>query len=181
MKYQKQLILILLSVIISSCTTVKLPSKEIQNNVTMIENEGMVIGAISIDKKYFVNGFYMYFATDGETDTSKYEAIIIIPPQGFTARYEPDMFDGNKAVHYFKIKKQSGNYKFFAKTQAYRSASGTTYLTKPLEFPFTIEKNKIKYIGEFYFQKESSYEPTDKSDRDLPKLKEMFPALVIKE
>ncbi len=147
----------------------------------MIGDEGMVIGAISIDKKYFVNGFYMYFAKDGETDESKFETITIVPPQGFSARYEPDMFDGNKAVHYFKIKKLSGNYKFLAKTQAYRSSTGTTYLTKPLEFPFTIEKNKIKYIGEFYFQKESSYDPTDKSERDLQKLKEMFPALVIEK
>ena len=47
--------------------------------------------------------------------------------------------------------------------------------------PFEIEKGKIKYIGEINCKRDQSYEINDKSERDIPKLKEMFPTINIEK
>ena len=181
MKKYNYLFLVLISINIISCTSVKLPSKEILNNLEMTNDEGIVIGAISIDKRNYANGVYLYFSKDDETDEKKVDKISIVPPQTFYVHYEPDLFDDYKAVHYFKVKKPKGKYTFYARRVVHHGVQQYTYLTYPINFPFEVESGKMKYIGEINFKKDETFEINDKSERDLNKLKEMFPTITIEK
>jgi ribosome-binding factor A len=55
------------------------------------------------------------------------------------------------------------------------------YASGRIDFPFEVEKGKIKYIGELNFTEDESFEANNKSERDLIKLKEMFPSLTIEK
>ncbi len=96
----------------------------------------------------------------------------------FYLHFKPDFFDKNKAIYYFKIEKPAGKYIFYGKQTIKNNFQYTSFETSKLIIPFEITNDKITYIGELYFKPET-YELTDKSDRDLNKLKEMFPLLEI--
>lgn len=174
-------ILILTCLLLSSCISVKLPSTEIPKNIEMSEDEGIVIGALSIDKKNYTNGAYFYYGIEGAEKGNKLDVISIIPPQTFYVHFEPDLFDGDKAVHYFKIKKPKGKYRFYARRTFKNGVQYAENMTYKLDIPFEIENGKIKYIGEINCKLDQSYEVNDKSERDLPKLKEMFPTINIEK
>ncbi|MGK4567883.1 hypothetical protein [Flavobacterium sp. 3HN19-14] len=52
----------------------------------------------------------------------------------------------------------------------------------PMNFAFHIEKGKVKYIGELYFNyQNNAVRLYDKRERDIPKFKENFPNLIIEQ
>lgn len=79
-----------------------------------------------------------------------------------------------------KLKNQKGNI-LFGRKVVHHGVQQYTYLTYPIDFPFEIQSGKIKYIGEINFKKDETFEINDKSERDLNKLKEMFPTLIIEK
>ena len=147
----------------------------------MSEEEGVVIGALTMDKHNYTNGASFYYGIAEAKKGDKLEAIRIVPPQTFYVHFEPDLFDGDKAVHYFKIKKPKGKYRFYARTTFKNGVQYAETITYELNVPFEIEKGKIKYIGEINCKRDQSYEVNDQSERDLPKLKEMFPTINIEK
>ena len=175
------ILLIVAILLFNSCTSVQLPSKEIPTNIVMNNDEGVVIGAISIDKRNYSNGVYLYYSKENEKDEKKIDVISIVPPQTWYVHYEPDLFDEFKAVHYFKIKKPKGKYSFIARTVVHHGVQQYDYLTDKIDYPFEVESGKIKYIGELNFKQDETFEINDKSERDLKKLKEMFPTIAIEK
>ncbi len=171
--------LILITLTFNSCVT--LPSKKMLDNLEMNDEEGTVIGAISMDKRTYSHGVHLYYSKIGETDKKKTYSVKIIPPQLVYVHYKPDFFDGFKAVHYFKIKKPKGEYAFYAKMIEHHKVNQYGYASGRIDFPFAVEKGKVKYIGELNFTEDESFEANNKSERDLIKLKEMFPSLVIEK
>jgi hypothetical protein len=171
--------LFLITLAFNSCVT--LPSKKILDDLEMNDEEGIVIGAISVDKRTYSHGVHLYYSKIGETDKKKTYSIKIIPPQLVHVHYKPDFFDGFKAVHYFKIKKPKGQYAFYAKMIEHHKVNEYGYATGRIDFPFEVEKGKIKYIGELNFTENESFEANKNPERDLNKLKEMFPSLIIEK
>lgn len=157
-----------------ACAT--LPSKDIPQNFNPDSNEGMVIGAVTIqNEKPIFNGYTFFYSGQ-----SKRGMINICPEQTVKMKFKPDFFDNDKAVYYFSISAVPGTYKFYELSLF--SNGGFMQSTKwiPLDIDFEIEKGKVKYIGEIYvnYNKEI-YQLRDNKNRDLPKLKEIFPSLNI--
>ena len=135
----------------------------------------MVIAAISIEnEKPLFNSYILTYRGP------KNGYIRINPEQTIKMKFHPDFFDQNKAVYYFSITGTPGNYKFtelglFRNTgyvQSTRSAN--------IDFDFEIEKGKVKYVGEIYFNyKKQLILLNDEKERDIPKLKSLFPNLPI--
>jgi len=173
-------LIILIILLFNSCA-VKLPSTEIPQNLELSKDEGIIIGSLSIDKRNYTNGAYFYYGFENIAEGSKLDVISIIPPQTVYVHFEPDLFDEFKAVHYFKIKKPKGKYRFYARRTFSNGYSEARTVTYKLNVPFEIEAGKIKYLGEINCKKDQSYEFNDKSERDLAKLKEMFPTINIEK
>ena len=179
---KSQYLLFLLTMLfLNSCVSVKLPSKEIPKDIEMSNDEGIVIGAISIDKRNYTNGAYFYYGNEYGSEDDKPGIVSIVPPQTWYVHFEPDLFDGDKAVHYFKIKRKLGKYQFFARRTFKNGYQAAETITYEINMPFEIEKGKIKYIGEINCKRDQSYEINDKSERDIPKLKQMFPTINIEK
>ena len=174
-------ILIIITLLFNSCVSVKLPSAEISKNIEMSGEEGIVIGAISIDNRNYTNAARFFYGEENISKDAKLSVVSIVPPQTWYVHFKPDLFDGNKAVHYFKIKKLKGKYKFYARTTFKNGVQYAETMKYKLNAPFEIEKGKIKYIGEINCLYDHSYEVNDKSERDLPKLKKMFPTINIEK
>jgi hypothetical protein len=184
MKQNKKLFAGILILLFSSCYVANLPSKEIPQENKLQNGNGMIIGAISFETrsgKDIFNSYTFYYSNKKGFDweNPKKNNIRIKPSQTVGMKFKPDFFDNERAVYYFKIEKPQGNYIFYAYRRMREGVSQATYLTKEIEIPFSIEKGKIKYFGELTVNRFDDVRSVTKSERDLPKLKEMFPNLTI--
>lgn len=174
----------ILFLILSSCVVANLPSKDIPQESKFEKDNGMIIGAISFQAskgRDIYNSYTFYYSNRKgfAWEDPKKNHITIKPSQTVGMSFKPDFFDNEKAVYYFKIEKPQGNYIFYAVRTMRDGVQSYTYTTKEIAIPFTIEKGKIKYFGEMTVNSFNDVRAVSKSERDLPKLKEMFPNLVI--
>lgn len=166
----------LFPVFIMFCACATLPSKNIPQNFNPESNEGMIIGAIAIqNEKPIFNGYTFFYSGQ-----SKRGFIDISPEQTIKMKFKPDFFDNDKAVYYFSITAIPGAYKFYRLSLFSNGGYMQSTNGIPLDIDFEIEKGKVKYIGEFYVNYNGEiYELRDNKNRDLPKLKEVYPNLNI--
>lgn len=165
--------------LITSCAN--LPSTNIPQNFTPLNNEGMVIGALSFkNEKPIFNGYSLYYTGENITDLKIKNRIYITPEQMVKMKFKPDFFDNEKAVYYFSITEKEGQYNF----SYFSTFINGGYIQKngsvPINIPFKIKKTKVLYIGEVYVDYNNhKIILIDKKDRDIPRLKEKFPNLKI--
>ncbi len=96
-------------------------------------------------------------------------------------KFKSDFYDGDKAVYFFSVQESEGQYTFsnfrIHENGGYTQSSADI----PIDIDFEIEKGKVKYLGEIFVDyNQSLIELNDESKRDLVKLKEKFPNLIIK-
>lgn len=178
----RKIIFVIMSIILlNGCAT--LPSKKIPKNYEPINSNGLVIGAIAFDKnaKKIYNGYSFYYSKiEGEEyDNPKKNKIKINPEQTLFVEFKPDFFDDNKAVYYFSIDREDGDYEFYAISLFENNVSYSQSQLIKVRIPFSIKKGKIKYLGEIYLNENNGLKFTNKADRDFPWLNELFPLLVI--
>ncbi|HNP33321.1 MAG TPA: hypothetical protein PKN96_08515 [Flavobacterium sp.] len=174
----------ILILFLSSCVVANLPSEDIPHENKLEKDNGMIIGAISFEAtraRDILNSYTFYYSKEKgfAWDDPKKNNIRIKPSQTVGMKFKPDFYDNDRAVYYFKIEKPQGRYIFYAFRTMRDGVQSYTYTTKELAIPFTIENGKIKYFGELNVNSFNDVRAVSKSERDLPKLKEMFPNLVI--
>lgn len=181
MRYISLLFLVVLT--FSSCAV--RPSRNIPTAATLGSNEGMIVGTISIEKSRPVyNSYYFHYNRMLEDSYDTYEKKIwIFSSQWLKVKHKPDYVDGNKAVYLYSIKEVQGKYQF--SLVRLHENGGSLYqklYEKTMNFPFEIEKGKVKYLGELYLDVRSPFiELNDKRERDLKYFKEKYPLLKIAE
>lgn len=169
---------------IVSCGSAKLPSKEIPLEYKGNSKNGMIVGSIAFDKKGDIfNGYRFYYKSmENETDNlPRNNHIRIIPEQLYWMKFNPDYFDGDRAIYFFKIDKPAGKYMFYAVSLFTNSYNYSSNQVMNVEIPFEIKEGKVTYLGELFFDKNIGLPLSDKSERDLLKLKEKFPNLKIEK
>ncbi len=173
----KYFYLLTLLITFNSCAT--LPSNEIPKNFSSNETEGLIIGSLAIEnEKPIFNGYYLHYLGDGMKKISVENMIHFSPAQFSKMEFKPDFFDDNKAVYYFALKKPAGKYSFTTlrlfrngPSQAWQSTQSLTF-----NFPIEVTPGQITYLGQIeLIYKQNSLKLVNKLDRDLPKLKTMFP------
>jgi len=181
MNMNKFFVLIAIFLVTLSCAT--LPSNNIPHEIDTYSSDGMIVGTMSFkNEKPIFNG-YLYFYT-GENIDRFYgqKAVRVNPAQTIKMKFRPDFFDQEKAVYFFSIKERYGKYQF----SIFRLFSNTSYsnslLDIPIEIDFNIEKGKVKYFGELYFDyRNRTLTFSDQSSRDIPLLQSKYPHLKIEE
>lgn len=144
--------------------------------------EGMIVGTFAFEnEKPIFNQYFYHYQAEGDKKLRQRRMMTIRPHQIWKMKFEPDFADNTKAVYFFSIREVEGKYAF----TLLRLHSNRGYIQKMANIPlenldFTIEKGKIKYIGEIYFNyHQGIISLTDQRERDLPKFKERFPNLTI--
>ena len=180
---KKIISIFILSFLLKSCAT--LPSKNIPQNYKEKNVNGLIVGAISFDKKAkkIYNSYTFYYSKIGgnEYDNPKKNKIKINPEQTFWINFKPDFFDEDKAVYYFSVDREDGNYEFYAISLFENNVSFSQSYLMRIKIPFSIKKGKVSYLGEIYLDKESKLEFLNKSERDLIKLNQLYPTLMIEK
>jgi|GEM_PF-1672100 len=193
---------LIIFLVLSSCSTVIIPSKSIDPNEMLISDEGMIIGTIALQTTNNANKIkYTFDYSSDKIEISENKSIdkkesgnvIIAPPRSILLHHEPDFIDGEFAVYFFKIKKINGNFHFYGltTTDIVGTGMGTAELNTftKINIPFEVEKGKIKYLGEIkYTEKvnqlggrrieripQVNFEV--KRERDTKKFNEMFPKI----
>ncbi|WP_298119502.1 hypothetical protein [Flavobacterium sp.] len=178
----KKLIFILFTyLLITSCATS--PSTLIPQSFTANSNNGMLVGTIAIEnKKPIFNQYFFHYLGELDKSISTNRMITIRPEQMTSMKFKPDFFDENKAVYYFLITEVQGKYKFTTlrlhENGGYIQSQGEI----PMNITFHIEKGKVKYLGEIYFNyANNAVRLYNKKERDIPKFKEKYPNLIIEQ
>ena len=172
---------LLLFQIAISCATQ--PVTEI--NTKLSENEGIVIGTISVKDDYFIKDGYHFFYKDAIAENSKFKGKVSIKPtQSFSLKLKPDFYDGKNAIYIFRIKENAGSYYFYTAQTKDAIPIGTMIENQTFNLPFNVERGKVKYIGELSLNniplyENNGYRLINKSIRDIPFLKSKFPNLNI--
>lgn len=176
----KKLILILFVYsLISSCSTS--PSVLIPQSLNKNSNNGMLVGTIAIEnKKPIFNQYFFHYLGNNDKSISTKRMITIRPEQMVAMKFKPDFFDENKAVYYFSITEVQGKYKFSSLRLHNNGGFIQSIGDIPMNITFHIEKGKVKYLGEIYFNYSNrAVRLYEKRERDIPKFKEKFPNLII--
>lgn len=180
---KKIILIVVITLMFNSCAT--LPSKTIPTNYDSNNNKGLVIGAITFDKKAkkIYNSYSFYYSKIGgaEYDNPKINKIKINPEQTYWMQFKPDFFDENKAVYYFSVDREDGDYEFYAISLFENGVSYSQSQFMRIKIPFSIKKGKVNYLGEIYLDKDNYLEFSNKSERDLPKINQLFPSLIIEK
>ena len=178
---KKIILIVVVALIFNSCAT--LPSETIPTNYNSNNSNGLVIGAITFDKKAkkIYNSYSFYYSKIGGTeyDSPKKNKIKINPEQTYWMKFKPDFFDENKAVYYFSLDREDGDYEFYAISLFENGASYSQSQVIRIQIPFSIKQGKVNYLGEIYLDKDNKLEFSNKSERDLPKLNQLYPTLRI--
>ena len=176
---KNKIILILISALINSCAT--LPSLKIPQSFSSTNENGMIVGSIAFkNEKPIFNGYMFYYTGNGIDKITARKMIRINPEQMVKMKFKPDFFDGEKAVYYFSIEETGGKYSF-SNFRIYENGGFIQSTADiPINIDFKIEKGKVKYLGEIYFDyNQSLIELNDETERDLKILNEKYPNLKI--
>ena len=177
---RKTLMILILAILINSCAT--LPSTKIPQSFSTNNENGMIIGTIAFkNEKPIFNGYMFYYTGNGIKRETANKMIRINPEQMVKMKFKPDFYDGDKAVYFFSIQESEGQYSF--SNFRIHENGGYTQSTAdiPIDISFEIEKGKVKYLGEIFVDyNQSLIELNNESKRDLYKLQDKFPNLIIK-
>ena len=157
------------------------PSSSIPQTFNSQLNEGMVIGSIAFkNERPIFNGYMFYYIGENIKKITSSKMISISPEQIVKMKFQPNFFDNDKAVYFFSITEIPGNYSFVTLRLFENGGFVQSSANIPIDIKFNIEKGKVKYLGEIYFDyNKGLIETSDKRDRDLPRLKELYPSLKI--
>lgn len=164
-----------------SCATS--PSALIPPSFAPNATNGMIVGTIAIEnQKPLYNQYFFHYSKDGVYTLSTEKMVTVRPEQLAKMKFKPDFYDNNKAVYYFSITENQGKYQF----TTLRLHTNMGYIQSqsklPLYAPFEIEKGKVKYIGELYYNSATgALEISDQRERDISKFKENYPGLKIEQ
>lgn len=177
----KILALIIIFLITTSCAT--LPSNNIPQEINTYSNDGMIVGTMSFKNEKPIFNSYLYFYTGEDIDNFYVQkSVRINPSQTVKMKFKPDFFDNEKAVYFFAIKEKNGKYQFTTFRVFSNGGLSNSTLDLPINIDFNIEKGKVKYFGELFFDyKNGKLSLSNQSSRDLPLLKNKFPNLNIEE
>lgn len=176
---KKHLLILLSGILISACAT--LPSNNIPQSFSTTNENGMIVGSISFkNEKPIFNSYFIHYIGEHIKTISGNKGINIKPEQIAKMKFNPDFFDGDKAVYYFAITEPEGNYRFSNFKIVGNGGFVISTANIPIDISFKTEKGKVKYLGEIYLDyNKSSIKLNDEKKRDLEKLKEKFPNLII--
>lgn len=162
-----------------SCAT--LPSITIPKSFNSQSQKGMIVGSIAFkDERPIYNGYIFYYTGKGFENITASKMVRIAPEQTFKMKFKPDFFDGDKAVYLFSIQEPEGDYNFATMRIVNMGVAMHSSADIPIDISFNIEKGKVKYLGELYFDlNQSGIQVSDERVRDLNKLNEKFPDLKI--
>ncbi len=144
--------------------------------------DGMVVGTLAFENKKPIFNKYIYrYQAEGDRKIRKHRVLIIRPHQIWKIKFEPDFTDKTKAVYLFAIREARGKYTFtYLKLNSNYGYASITHEIPLEHLGFTIEKGKVKYIGEIYYDSQTNtVSISDQKERDLPEFKERFPNLII--
>lgn len=171
--------LLLIGMVFYSCGT--LPSISIPKSYTSKSQKGVIVGSIAFkNEKPIFNGYIFYYTGKGFENITASKIVRIDPEQAFKMKFKPDFFDGDKAVYLFSIQEPEGDYNFATMRIVNMGVATHSTVDIPIDISFNIEKGKVKYLGELYFDlNQSGIQFSDERVRDLNKLNEKFPDLKI--
>ena len=167
-----------LTILISCATT---PSTLIPQSFSPKSEQGVIVGTIAIEnEKPIFNQYFFHYVDIKDFKIGINKMIIVRPEQTIKMKFVPDFIDGKKAVYYFSITQNPGDYEF---TVLRLHANGGFIQSEahvPMEIPFKVEKGKVKYLGEIYFNYNLGIlQLMDKKERDIQKFNEKYPNLTI--
>jgi len=174
---KKILSLFLITLLFTSCATTtatKIPQ------YFESSTQGMIVGTFAIEnEKPIFNQYFYHYQAEGEKKFRQRRMLTIRPEQIVRMKFHPDFTENNKAIYFFSITELEGKYAFTL--LRLHKNGGFIQETKkiPLQnLDFTIEKGKIKYLGEIYFNyRKGILFLSDQKERDLPLFKARFPEL----
>jgi hypothetical protein len=166
--------------LLSACTA-KSPSQDIPQGIAQNTDEGMIVGTIAIENvKPIYNQYHFHYLAESQEDITTKQMITIRPQQTVSMKLNPDFNDQNKAVYFFSATVKKGTYYF---TMLRTNNNGLGYTNQgniPLYIKFNIEKGKVNYLGEMYYNPTTNKVTiSDQSKRDLPLIKQRWPYLTI--
>lgn len=170
------LIFVIVCLILNSCAVA--PSKHIPEHFSANEPYGLIVGTIAIkDERPRYNGYFLHYSEENEKGISQKKMITIRTEQPFLKiKFKPDFFDEEKAVYYYAIKEPIGKYSF--RTMKLFTNLGHIQSMKfvSVDVPFISVPGKITYVGQIELDYGGQViKLVDKSERDLPNLKEKYP------
>ncbi len=162
----------------ASCATT--PSATIPTNFSS-STQGMLVGTIAIEnKKPIFHQYFFHYLGENDKDITIKKMLTIRPEQMLKMKFKPDFAENNKAIYFFSITENAGKYHFSTLRLHENGGYIQNVMKVPMDINFTIEKGKVKYIGEIYFNyNKRLILLNDESQRDLVKFKEKYPALQI--
>ncbi|WP_445454507.1 hypothetical protein [Flavobacterium sp. 25HG05S-40] len=169
------------SLFLVSCATA--PSALIPQSFSSNSNDGMIIGTIAFEnKKPIFNQYFFHYLGENDKSISTSKMITIRPEQMVAMKFKPDFFDENKAVYFFSITEVQGKYRFTTLRLHENGGYIQSHGQVPINIDFKIEKGKVKYLGEIYFNYSyGTLKLNDEKERDIQKFKEKYPNLNITE
>jgi len=177
---RKSLLLIpfILFVLISCATT---PSTLMPQRFPSNSERGVIVGTIAIEnEKPIFNQYFFHYVNIKDFRIGINKMITVRPEQTIKMKFKPDFVDDTKAVYYFSIIQNPGDYEF---TVLRLHANGGFIQSEAhvaMEIPFKVEKGKVKYLGEIYFNyNQGILQLVDKKERDIKKFNEKYPNLTI--
>ncbi len=166
----------LLCLILSGCGSS--PSKNIPQYFDAKEPQGLIVGTIAIkNEKPIYNRYHLHYGIKGQVDNKDQERMITINSDVTVfPKLKPDFFEGDKAVYYFAVKESVGKYAFSYFSLFYNdgymqstekiNVEGVSFISVP---------GKITYVGQIELDyRNQVIKLVDKSERDLPNLKEKY-------
>ena len=174
-----KLLAICIILILVSCAMS--PSLLIPQSLPSNSSQGMIVGTIAFEnQKPIFNQYSFYYIGKQDKKRSVDRMIAIRPEQLVKMKFDPDFYDDTKAVYYFSITENVGEYKFSMLGLFENGGAVQGHGQVPMDINFKIEKCKIKYLGEIYFNyRENKLILNDLRERDIPKFKERYPNLKV--
>jgi hypothetical protein len=167
---------VVMILLIGCAATPELPEKIMQADLN--QNLGFMIGSFSRNKSAEqFNGYSFYFR---DLDNKKSKRIYMAPEAVYKIKFKDDFSNNKVGGALFGFVLPEGNYEFynfnlFNQGGIYQSDTSAKH---DFSIPFTINSNKINYVGEIKFSATPSiFSMSNQKDRDLPLFKKKFPDL----
>jgi hypothetical protein len=177
----RNLIQLFVFVVLISCATS--PSTLIPQSFNSDSENGIIVGTIAFEnKKPIFNQYFFHYLGENDKSITTRKMITIRPEQMVAMKFKPDFFDNTKAVYFFSITEKEGDYRFATLRLHANGGYVQSHGQVPINIDFKIEKGKVKYLGEIYYNySEGILKLNNKRERDILKFNEKYPNLNIAE
>ena len=115
----------------------------IRSQSSELKKPGMVVGTITINSSGKRNFDYRLVFREQDQYLGKKTVIMIRPTYLKKKKFQPDYWDGNKAVYVFVWKRSEKNY-WFSDVDLLYFGSKTRL---QIDFPFSIKQDSVTYFG----------------------------------